>query len=238
MRKFALILLFTVVLVKILPAQESRIKIFPDFGIGIANMLGKGAYHNSYMIGTIPIENDYTQNPYGKKIKTYLTAGVMLQYALKKNSGLLAMLEFHQPGGKVNLNGVTYPLSATIVRPASGKTIIDIDAVGFSVSAYKKFDGRSIPYLYAGLCYSYVFNVNENGKAIDYTITGEFVSKKNQSEKDFLQLQTGLWYDVGRFRVSCQYRIAIVPFKNPVLNDGSNIFPQSLAFKLAYAISL
>lgn len=218
-------------------AQESKLSLYAEFGGGITNMLGKGSYHNSYMVGEVPIENDYTKNPYGRKIKANFSVGVALQYNAKEFSGLIGSIEYHQPGGKVNLNGVTYPLSASIVRPASGKTIIDMDAIAVSASAFKKFgQHRAIPYLYTGLSYSFVFDVQENGKAIDYTVTGEFISDKKHAKQNFLQWQTGFWYDISHFRVGMQYRTAIAPIKNNVLNDGSKIFPQSIVIKLAYRI--
>ena len=86
--KFTGLLFFSVCLHFISHAQERKVIYFVDYGIGISNFLGKGSNHNGYMVGTIPVENAYTKNPFGKKIKLALSAGFSAQIKLRRNNGI------------------------------------------------------------------------------------------------------------------------------------------------------
>ena len=219
-------------------AQERKVICFVDYGIGISNFLGKGANHNGYMVGTIPVENAYTHNPFGKKIKVALSAGFSAQIKIKKKSGLIATLEFLKLGSRLNLDGVTYPIRPEIVRPANGTTAITANEISLAMSGYQKAGNSragSTYFLY-GLVYSHMVYIHENGRAIDYTRTGEFISDIKHKKQNYVQLQTGLMADVYRFRFGLQYRIALNGLKNTVLNNDDRIRPQSLLIKISYLL--
>lgn len=219
-------------------AQERKVAWFVDYGIGVSNFIGKGANHNGYMVGTIPVENAYTKNPFGKKIKLALSAGFSARIKLKKKSGLLASLEFAKLGSRLNLDGVTYPIRPEIVRPATGTTAITANEIALGLNGYYKTGNTRMgsTYFIYGLVYSNMVYIHEAGRAIDYTRTGEFISDIRHKKQSYLQLQSGLMADVYRFRFGMQYRISITGLKNTVLNNDDRIRPQSFLIKISYLL--
>ncbi len=236
--KFTGLLFFSVCLHFISHAQERKVIYFVDYGIGISNFLGKGSNHNGYMVGTIPVENAYTKNPFGKKIKLALSAGFSAQIKLRRNNGIIASLEFAKLGSRLNLDGVTYPIRPEIVRTANGTTAITANEISLALSGYQKAFTTHMgsTYFMYGLVYSNMVYIHENGKAIDYTRTGEFISDIAHKKQNYLSLQTGFMADVYRFRFGLQYRIALNGLKNTVLNNNDRIRPQSLLIKTSYLL--
>jgi hypothetical protein len=210
-----------------------------DIGYGGSNYIGKGADHNSYMVGSVPVENDFTKNPFGKKIRAALSGGISAQSNSIKKTGFISSIEFLRLGSRLNLNGVTYPVSQNTIRPANGTTTITSNEVSISLSRYKKLGTpySGLPCVFMGLAYSYVTFVNEKGKAIDYTITGEFISNIYHQRQNYFQIQTGMWFDLYLLRLGFQYRLALNGLSNPVPGNGQKIRPQSIFFKICYFIN-
>lgn len=219
-------------------AQNHKMKLFIEGGMGLADFIGKGAQTTSYMVGTAPIENDYTKNPYGKRTKLSFAGGATGQYPLSVKNYILGSLEYQSLGSKINLDGVSYPLRPSTIHPATGNTKITTTELTMAMSFCRKTGEADsyFPFVYLGLAYSLVNKIQENGKAIDYTVTGEHISNVDHRDENLnnLQLQAGFMFDIKKIRLGFQYRRGITSINNVPLNDGSKFQTQSFFFKLAY----
>ncbi len=232
-----LVIIFCLVLMPIMMfAQTTKLKWLLNINYGVSNYIGKGAVHNSYMNGTIPVENDYTQNPFGKKMKAAVGIGINIRKATNQRQGYMYSFEFLRLGSRVNLDGVTYPIRPSILRPATGNTSITANEISLGLSRYLK-TGPNLrsPYIYYGLAGSFQTMVDESGIAIDYTRTGEFKSDLRHQRQNYIQAQIGSWIDFRWFCMSLQYRLALNSIRNPVV-DGDRMRPQSLFYKIAIAL--
>ena len=219
-------------------AQHHKVKLFIEAGAGLSNFTGKGAENSSYMVGTAPIENDYTNNPYGKKVKTSYAVGVTGQYPFSKKNNITGSLEYQSLGSKIRLDGVSYPLRPSIIHPATGSTKITTTEITLGLSYCRKTGEPEshFPFVYLGMAYSLVTKIQENGRAIDYTVTGEHVSNVDHRDENLnnLQAQAGFMFDISKLRLGFQYRRGITSIENVPLNDGSKFRTQSFFFKFAY----
>ncbi|MEI7470817.1 MAG: hypothetical protein WCJ85_01070 [Chitinophagaceae bacterium] len=234
--KLLVFVFFLILMPVMILAQSAKLKWLFNINYGVSNYIGNGANHNTYMNGTIPVENDYTQNPFGKKMKAALGIGINIRKASSEGKGFMYSFEFLRLGSRVNLDGVTYPIRPSILRPATGSTSITANEISVGLSRYLKtgYHLRS-PYIFYGVAGSFQTMVDETGLAIDYTRTGAFKSDLRHQKQNYVQAQVGTWIDFRWFCMSLQYRLALNSIRNPVV-DGERMRPQSLFYKIAIAL--
>ena len=63
--KLLVFVFFLILMPVMILAQSAKLKWLFNINYGVSNYIGNGANHNTYMNGTIPVENDYSQNPFG-----------------------------------------------------------------------------------------------------------------------------------------------------------------------------